>query len=264
MAKKKGSFSLKIIVLGSGSCVPSYKRYPASYFFYPSFLKENWLVDIGEGALFRLDEAKESYKEIDRIFISHTHPDHIGALVPLILALKYTPGFKRTKPLFIYGPDKVWEYLKMHMDFASYLKCDFPLEFISCSDGSEFKIGDCLIKTKMMEHFEPALGFRWNIGGKVIVYGGDGAISDSLTGLSRNADLLILESSYVMNKPSPGHLTTFEAGKVAHQAGAKKLLLSHFYPEVAGINKEEMESEVSASGYKGKVLIAEDLMTLEI
>lgn len=257
-------FSLKIVVLGSGSCVPSYQRYPASYFFHPTFLKENWLVDIGEGALFRLSEARESYREIDRIFISHTHPDHIGALVPLILALKYTPGFKRSKPLFIYGPGKVWEYLKMHSDFASYLKCDFPLEFISCSDGSEVKVRDCLVETKKMEHFEPTLGFRWNIDGRVIVYGADGALSDALTFLSRNADLLILESSYAMNKPSPGHLTTFEAGKVAHETGARKLLLSHFYPEVAGMNKEEVESQVRTSGYEGEIIMAEDLMTLEI
>jgi ribonuclease BN (tRNA processing enzyme) len=264
LIEKKGSFSLKVIVLGSGSCVPSCKRYPASYFFYPEGLKENWIIDIGEGALFRLNEAGESYKEIDRIFISHTHPDHIGALVPLILALKYTPGFKRSKPLFIYGPDKVWEYLKIHLDFASYLKCDFSLKFISCSDGSEVKIGDCFVKTKNMEHFEPTIGFRWSIGDKIVVYGADGALSDSLIELSRNADLLILESSYVMNKPSPGHLTTFEAGKVANEAGAKRLLLSHFYPEVAGMDEEEVEAQVRTSGYEGKITVAKDLMTLEI
>jgi len=261
---KKGSFSLKVIVLGSGSCVPSFKRYPASYFFYPLDLKESWLIDIGEGALFRLEEAQESYKEIDRIFISHTHPDHIGALIPLLLALKYTPGFKREKPLFIYGPDDVWEYLQMHFDFAEYLKCEFPLEFISCSDMSEVKIGECLLKTKEMEHFGATLGFRWHIGDKVVVYGADGALSDSLIELSCNADLLMLESSYPEDKPNPGHLTTMEAGEVAMQAGAKRLMLTHFYPEVAEMNEEEIKKEVRASGYEGEIVVAKDLMNLEI
>ncbi|MBN1693941.1 hypothetical protein JW879_00890 [candidate division WOR-3 bacterium] len=264
MTEKKGSFYLKIIVLGSGSCVPSFVRYPASYFFYSTTLKENWLVDIGEGALFRLSEAKESYREIDRIFISHTHPDHIEALVPLLLALKYTPGFKRSKPLFIYGPDNVWEYVQMRLDFAPYLKYDFPLEFISCSHMSEVKIGDCLLKTEKMEHFEPTLGFRWEIGHKVVVYGADGALSDNLIELSLNADLLIAESSYTKNKPGPGHLTTFEAGRVAAEAGARKLLLSHFYPEVAAMKEEEIEEEVRSSGYKGEILLAKDLMTIWI
>ena len=244
--------------------MPSFKRYPASYFFYPSFLKENWLIDIGEGALFRLSEAGESYKEVDRIFISHTHPDHIGALVPLLLALNYTPGFKREKPLFIYGPEDVEKYLRMNQDFAEYLKCEFPLQFIACSDMSEVKIGDCLLTTKGMKHFGPTLGFRWHIGDKTIVYGGDGAMSDSLIELSRSADLLMLESSYPEDKPSPGHLTTVEAGEVAKNAGAKLLMLTHFYPEVAGMKEKEIKEEVRSSGYEGEIILAKDLMTLEI
>jgi len=264
LTDKKNSFSFKITILGSGSCVPSFERYPSSYFFYLPDLEENWLVDIGEGALFRLSEARESYKDIDRIFMSHTHPDHIGALIPLILALKYTPGFERSKPLFIYGPESVRDYLDMHLDFAPYLKCDFPLEFISCPADSEIKIKNCLLKTEKMDHFEPTLGYRWNIGGRVVAYGADGGLSDALTCLSRKADLLILESSYPMNKPAPGHLTTFEAGKVAVEATVRKLLLTHFYPEVAGMKEEEIEAEVRISGYEGEILLAKDLMTLEI
>lgn len=221
-------------------------------------------MDIGEGALFRLHEAGKSYKEIDRIFISHTHPDHIGALIPLILALKYTPGFKREKPLFIYGPDNVWEYIQMNLNFAPYLKCDFPLEFISCSDKSEIEFKDCLLKTKKMEHFDPTFGYRWSIGNKVVTYGADGAFSDALIELSHNADLLILESSYPKKRPNLGHLTTFEAGKVVAEAGARRLLLSHFYPEVAEMKKEKIEAEVRASGYEGEILLADDLMTIEV
>jgi ribonuclease BN (tRNA processing enzyme) len=264
LTEKKGSFLLKVIVLGSGSCVPSFKRYPSSYFFYPLGLKENWLIDIGEGALFRLSEAGKSYREIGRIFISHTHPDHIGALVPLLLALNYTPGFKRKKPLFIYGPEDVGKYLRMNQDFAGYLKCEFPLEFIVCSNMTEMKIGDCLLETKEMEHFGPTLGFRWHIGDKVVAYGADGALSDSLIELSRNADLLILESSYPQDKPNPGHLTTMEAGEVAVKAGAKRLMLTHFYPEVAGMNEEEIKTQARSSGYEGEIILAKDLMTLEI
>jgi len=250
--------------LGSGSCVPSFERFPSSYFFCPLQLKESWLVDIGEGALFRLSEARESYKDIDRIFISHTHPDHIGALIPLILALKYTPGFERSKPLFIYGPESVREYLDMHLDFAPYLKCDFPINFVSCSSDNDIEIEKCLIKTKKMNHFETTLGYRWFFGGKVIVYGADGEVSEELINLSEDADLLILESSYPKDKPSSGHLTTFEAGKIAREAGAKKLLLSHFYPEVVGMKEEQIETEVRNSGYQEEIVLAKDLMTLKI
>ena len=211
-----------------------------------------------------MSEAGESYRDIDRIFISHTHPDHIGALIPLILALKYTPGFERNKPLFIYGPKSVREYLDMHLDFAPYLKCDFPINFISCSSSSEFEIEGCLIETMKMRHFDPTLGYRWGFDGKVVVYGADGEVSEELINLSRNADFLILESSYPKNKPSSGHLVTFEAGKVAREAGVKKLLISHFYPGVAEMSEEQIETEVRSSGYQEELIIARDLLSLEI
>jgi ribonuclease BN (tRNA processing enzyme) len=264
LTKKKNSSSLKIIVLGSGSCVPSYQRFPASYFFYSPDLGENWLIDIGEGSLFRLSETEESYKEIDRIFISHTHPDHIGALVPLLLALNYTPNFKRKKPLFIYGSEDVREYLRMNQGFAPYLRCNFPLEFICISPDKEVKIKSSSFMTKKMRHFDPTLGYRWNIGGCIVVYGADGGFSDELIQLSKNADFLILESSYPEDKPVFGHLTTKEAGEVARKARAKRLMLTHFYPEVAGMKEEEIKRQVRSSGYEGEIIIAEDLMTLEI
>lgn len=264
MTKKKDLNSLKIIVLGSGSCVPSYKRYPASYFFYPFEIKENWLVDIGEGALLRLSEAGESYKEIDRVFISHTHPDHIGALVPLLLALKYTPGFRREKPLFIYGSEDVREYIKINLKFAPYLETDFPVKFVSLSQDRDVKIGNILLKSKKMKHFNPTLGYRWNFGESIIVYGADGGISNELIRLSEDADFLILESSYPESCPSAGHLTTIEAGQVAKEAKVKRLMLTHFYPEVASMDSEEIKKEVRASGYVGEIILAEDLMSLKI
>jgi ribonuclease BN (tRNA processing enzyme) len=260
----KKDFSLKIIVLGSGSCVPSFKRFPASYFFCPIASKENWLVDIGEGALFRLAEAGESYREIDRIFISHTHPDHIGALIPLLLALSYTPGFKRRKPLYIYGSDDIRKYLQINLDFAPYLKSNFPLEFISASPNNEIKFKNCSLNTKKMKHFDPTLGFRWNFNECAVVYGADGGFSDELIQLSEKADLLILESSYRKDNPVPGHLTTYQTGEIAEKASAKRLILTHFYPEVADMGEKEILDEVRSSGYKGKILLAKDLMNLKI
>ena len=264
MTKKRGSFSLKVVILGSGSCVPSYKRFPSSYFFYPFGLKENWLVDIGEGALFRLSEAEISYREIDRIFIRHTHPDHIGALIPLLLALKYTPGFKRHKPLYIYGPEDVGNYLQMHLDFSPYLQSNFPMKFISLFPDKEIKIGNIPLKTKGMKHFNATLGYRWRIGKCVVVYGGDGGFSEALIQLASEADFLILESSYSSDKNITGHLTTKEAGEIAKEARAKRLMLTHFYPEVANMNDGEIKSEARSSGYEGEIIVAKDLMTLQV
>jgi len=211
-----------------------------------------------------LSEAGISYKEIDRIFVSHTHTDHIGALIPLLLALKYTPGFKRQKPLYIYGPEDVEKYVRMHLDFAPYLKSNFPVEFISLLPDKEIKIENILIKVKKMNHFNPTLGYRWKFGKFVAVYGGDGGFSDNLIHLASDANFLILESSYPANRFVSGHLTTKEAGKVAREAGVKRLMLTHFYPEIANMDEKEIKREVKSSGYEGEIIIAKDLMTLQL
>lgn len=262
--KRKKEFCVKITVLGSGTCAFSKERFHSSYFFYPNKLKENWLIDIGEGAIFRLLEAGESYKEIDRIFITHTHPDHIGALIPLLLGLNYTPGYTRKKPLFLYGPKTIKRYLKVNLKFAPYIKKDFPLEFIPLTPNKEIRIKECFLKVKKMKHFNPTFGYRWNFDECIIVYGGDGGFSKELILLSENADLLILECSFPKSNPTPGHLTSYEAGKIAKEANVKKLLLTHFYPEILKMEEKEIIGEIKLSGFEGEIILAKDLLSFKI
>ena len=49
--------------------------------------------------------------------------------------------------------------------------------------------------------------------------------------ISKNADLLILECSHPDGMKAKGHLTPSLCGKIAAKANAKKLVLTHFYPE---------------------------------
>ena len=64
---------------------------------------------------------------------------------------------------------------------------------------------------------------------------GNGASLDILQAAGvKDADLLICESTYLkgQTKTSDNHLYAFEAGKIARDANAKKLLLTHFWPEI--------------------------------
>ena len=260
--KKVPKFS--ITVLGSGSCVPLPERYPAAYFLRTSVIRENWLVDIGPGSLKHLSDAGGFYKDIDSVFISHIHPDHISDLLPLLQALNYTPNFVRRKPLFVYGSEDVEKYLRCNLELALSVREDFPLQVIVLCDNMEVNRKHWSLRVRRLRHSTITLGFRWDLKGCTLVYGADTEICDELVELAKGADLLILESSFTRTNPQPGHLTTFQAGEIAGAANVKRLLLSHFYPEVAEMGKEERESEVRASGYKGKVIFAEVLMSLEI
>lgn len=49
----------------------------------------------------------------------------------------------------------------------------------------------------------------------------------------QNADLIICESSFLQkhNTNSKTHMTAYDAGILASKSNAKKLLLTHFWPE---------------------------------
>ena len=57
-----------------------------------------------------------------------------------------------------------------------------------------------------------------------------------------------------------GHLTPGEAGRIAAQAGAKRLLLTHFYPECEG---EDILGQCRKA-YSGEILLAEDLLRVTV
>ena len=57
-----------------------------------------------------------------------------------------------------------------------------------------------------------------------------------------------------------GHLTPREAGEIAFRSGARRLLLTHFYPECEG---EDILGQCR-NRYSGEILLAEDLLRLSI
>ena len=56
---------------------------------------------------------------------------------------------------------------------------------------------------------------------------------DKLTNFCKDADLLICESSFLLrhNANSKTHMTAYDASTLANKSNAKKLLLTHFWPE---------------------------------
>ncbi|MCK4635434.1 MAG: ribonuclease Z [Candidatus Moranbacteria bacterium] len=93
---------MKLTILGSGSCVPSLKRSSPSNFLQTS--NKKIIVDFGAGTLHQLLKANIDYKEIDCVFITHFHNDHIGELHAFLNALNNTPNFNRKKELTLVGP----------------------------------------------------------------------------------------------------------------------------------------------------------------
>ena len=249
--------------LGSGTCVPSLKR--SSCAILLEIGETKLLFDSGPGTMHRLLNAGIEIFDIDVIFFSHFHPDHTGELVPFIFATKYPDSSRRNKVLTITGGKGFINFInRLKAVYGDWL--DLPegmLRFLEFSgnglDSRQF--ASFSVKTLPMNHREESLGYRiTNANGKSIVYSGDTDTNENLVSLATDADLLICESAMPDTLKVPGHLTPSLAGDMAARAHVKKLVLTHLYPEC-----DQFDLTVQCrKTYQGPLLIAEDLMRIEV
>lgn len=92
----------------------------------------------------------------------------------------------------------------------------------------------------------------------------DTRICDAAVGLARGVDMVVCESTYLSAEGALaeryGHLTAAHAGKIARDAGARKLVLTHFsqrYPDAAPLLEE-------AQAVFPNTVLAADLATIPL
>jgi ribonuclease BN (tRNA processing enzyme) len=93
-----------------------------------------------------------------------------------------------------------------------------------------------------------------------VAYSGDTDFCENAVGLARDADLLICEAAFPDAMKVKGHLTPSLAGRIAMEAGVKRLLLTHFYPECESI---DVEAQCRRT-YDGPLILASDLMVVDV
>jgi ribonuclease Z len=101
--------------------------------------------------------------------------------------------------------------------------------------------------------------------GQVVSFVMDTAWCDGALALAQGADLLVCEATFASAESELaavyGHLTAAQAGRLAAEAGVRRLLLTHFsqrYPDVGHLVEE------AASAFRGEILAAADLQRVEV
>ncbi len=94
----------------------------------------------------------------------------------------------------------------------------------------------------------------------MLIYPGDTYYCNDIIDVARDVDVLLLECSYPKHIKVDGHLNPSLAGRIASESNCKKLVLAHFYPicddyDILGQCKDE---------FSGEIVLAEDLMTIEV
>ncbi|KPK23997.1 MAG: MBL fold metallo-hydrolase [Nitrospira bacterium SG8_3] len=250
---------MKITILGSGTCVPSLQRSACSVLIQID--KTMLLFDSGPGTMLRLLKAGVTIDQISYIFYSHLHPDHSGELVPFLFATKYPEIHRRRKPFTIVAAKGFVDfYEKLRLAYGHSIELVPGLMNIVELDNKERDHLDCGlfdVDSLPMDHTDTSLGFRiTNPSGQSVVYSGDTDLCDNLVTLARDADVLICESALPDELKVPGHLTPSLAGQIASQAGVRKLVLTHFYPECNSVDVAEQ----CRKAYPGPLVLAEDLL----
>jgi ribonuclease BN (tRNA processing enzyme) len=254
---------LSVTILGSGTCVPSLERSSCSVLVKTD--KNILLLDSGAGTMRRLLETGVEIFDVSFIFYSHFHPDHTSELVPFLFSNKYPDGSYRKRPLTLTagkGFLKFYENLKRV--YGHWIELGPDLLNIIEFDNTHRDIrqfDDFKVESIPVEHNPESIAYRiTGLDGVSVVYSGDTDYSVNLVMLSKDADLLICESALPDELKVKGHLTPSQAGEIASKANVRKLVLTHFYPEC---DQVDVEKECRKT-YSGPLMLAEDLMTIEI
>jgi ribonuclease BN (tRNA processing enzyme) len=224
---------MRLTVIGSGSTVPHPTRTSSGYWLETSGGKI--LLDCSASVPSRMAALGLDWPNLDAIWISHFHMDHVGGLGPLLAGTKHAPQMKeRRKPLYIFGPKGLEGLIQGFSEVNHYRLLDqpFPVEIVEIEAEKIFEIlpGVDAIAAKT-PHTKESHALRLTDADGILVYTADTDFDERLAAFARKADLFILDCTYVRDKPAKKHLELAEALSLVREAAPKRAMLTHFYPE---------------------------------
>jgi ribonuclease BN (tRNA processing enzyme) len=255
---------MEITFLGTGTGIPQDSRLQSGVLLDTE--KNLLLFDCGCGVLGRMYESRHDHKDIDAIILTHLHLDHVGDVLALIKA-NWLVGKTNMR---IYGPQGTQEWFEKTLDVYDYLRDRFTVEITELSPGDEFvPVGtkgkcNCNIRCAKTVHTENSLAYRIQSKNKTVVYTGDTEPCKEVMELAEGADVLIHECSFPLGFPMTNHTTPDMLTLMIeeHPLTAGRLYLTHLYPQMQGHYREATDH--IKKYYKGEVVIAKDLMVVEV
>jgi ribonuclease BN (tRNA processing enzyme) len=254
---------MRLTVLGSGTSVPHPRRSASAH--WVAAAGGTLLLDCSGPAVHRMAEEGLDWANLDAVWVSHFHLDHVGGLAPFLFSTKYAPQTRgRRKPFHVYGPRGTKRLLESFDEAGGYklFEQPFPFEVREVAPGAEFEVFDGLrASTLSTPHTSESLALRVNdADGASLVYTSDTGYTEALAGFARGVDLLLMECSFFRDKPVKLHLELGEAMRLAGLSGARRVVLSHLYPEWDAV---DLAAEAKRL-WDGETFEARDGLRLEV
>jgi ribonuclease BN (tRNA processing enzyme) len=251
---------MRLTILGSGTNVHP-TRAAAGYLVQTDRLI---LLDFGPRTLMNLIKSGVDRHRITHIFFSHYHADHFSDFVTFLFdAIIFTKFEGGTRPpLTVLGPRGTSRlFSTMFGMLPGFDQTPFSVRYRDLDDRP-LRIGSTKIVPASVLHSPklPCLGYRIEYRGKALTYSGDSQYCTPLVRLCGDADVAVLDCSFPASRPNPVHLHAGQCGRVAREAGAGKLILSHFYPITERYDVRTQAGEA----FDGPIVKARDLMRIRI
>lgn len=271
---------VELQVLGSGGPEMEGRRASASYLIWQDG-RPRVLIDSGGGSALQFGRAGAHVSQLDAIFFTHLHIDHTADFPALIKSSYFE---ERHRPLPVYGPGGnsafpattefvadlfdpkhgAWRYLG---NFVAGADDGYKLEAHDVSLGEHevrtiYKSADLTgSATRVIHGGVPALAWRIEAAGKVIVFSGDtNGSNGNLEILAKDADIFVAHNAIPEGETGVVrelHMPPSVIGRIARDAHVKSLVLSHRMLRSLG-HEVDTRRRITAV-YSGPIHFADDL-----
>ncbi|MBR8829008.1 MAG: MBL fold metallo-hydrolase [Gomphosphaeria aponina SAG 52.96 = DSM 107014] len=276
---------MRLTILGSGCPVAHPER------FGPGTLVDagpgaRILVDCGSGVTQRLVANGTPGRSLDGLLLTHLHSDHIIDLFQLVIS-SWHQG--RDKPWLIYGPYGTRRYVDglmslWHSELEQRIAHErrpstlgLKLEVTEIAAGTELQFNSLKVTVVAVRHqpVKHAFGFIFRTPEATLAISGDTTYCPELIQAAQGVDLLVHEVFIHRAMPMVPSIRTTETvsnvasyhtletvvGKVASEAQAKILMLTHFVPPT--FDRDAL-LEIVRQDYTGHIFVSEDGMTIDL
>lgn len=223
--------NFSLTTLGISSASPTVNRYPSAHVL--NVHGRLFLIDCGEGCSLLLKRYGISIVNIECVFLSHLHGDHLFGIFPLLSAMSM---LHRTSPLQIYAPTDFQKILDFYNEHFGQ-DAGYDIKFHEITSSSPENIIDTpylQVSSFPLRHSVPTFGYIFSYHGKVFAYCSDTSTFEEEAVWLRDAGVSLLyhEVTFADDLQEKAaamyHSTASDAARVAQKAGVQHLIIGHF------------------------------------
>jgi ribonuclease Z len=281
---------MRVTLLGTGTPILNIDRFGMSTLVEAN--GQTLLFDVGRGATMRLHQSKVPLRDIDAVFITHMHSDHLTGLPDIYASAPLpTDDGRRETPIALWGPvgiDAVARGIETMFTGNNRIRLlggetnEAATKIIAhqIEPGVIYEQDGVKVTAFLVNHghVQPAFGFRVDYAGHSVVLSGDTSYAPELVKMARGVDLLVHSvaiGSRALEKAEPEYVNHFyeylanpeTLNRVLTEARPRQAVASHISLYSRGPVPRATETELLArvqAGYDGPFLIGQDLMRFVI